>query len=211
MASSLTSDEPASIDPAYIAEIVRKVLARVKAASMQTQATNPSIAGALNLVTVDTVVAIAAKSDRVIQINRKSIVTPAARDEANRLGVRLEIVGTRAVASMARASSVSLGMTDTTAVSWVESIIAALARRGIVVSSGYSAIQVVLTDCPAKQTHYYSSLGNHRAAMLTGMNQVERFHRELAPNVWVIDKTQVGLPTVVNMVATISRLAGASK
>lgn len=211
MTSTLSSNAPAPIDPAYIAEIVRQVLARVRATGtpIQTSSQTP-IAETVKLVTVETVVASAASKDRVIFINRKSIVTPAARDEAKQLGVRLELVGTNSQSSSKAVSDVSLGMIDTTDASWVESIIAALSRRGIAVSSGYSAIQIVLTDCPAKQTHHYSSLGKHRAAMLTGMNQVERFHRELSPDVWVIDKTQVGLPTIVNIVATIVRLAGAA-
>ncbi len=211
MTSTLSSNAPAPIDPAYIAEIVRQVLARVRAAGtpIQTSSQTP-IAETVKLVTVETVVASAASNDRVILINRKSIVTPAARDEAKQLGVRLELVGTNSQSSSKAVSDVSLGMIDTTDASWVESITAALSRRGIAVSSGYSAIQIVLTDCPAKQTYHYSSLGKHRAAMLTGMNQVERFHRELSPDVWVIDKTQVGLPTIVNIVATIVRLAGAA-
>lgn len=210
MTSTLSSNAPAPIDPAYIAEIVRQVLARVRAAGTPIQTSSQApIAETVKLVTVETVVASAASNDRVIRINRTSIVTPAARDEAKQLGVRLELVGTNSQTSSKAASDVSLGMIDTTDASWVESITAALSRRGIAVSSGYSAIQIVLTDCPAKQTHYYSSLGKHRAAMLTGMNQVERFHRELSPDVWVIDKTQVGLSTIVNIVATIVRLAGA--
>ena len=216
MTSTLSSNAPAPIDPAYIAEIVRQVLARVRANGTPIQSTNQAltkqapIAAIVKLVTVDTVVASAASNDRVIRINRKSIVTPAARDEAKQLGVRLEIVGTDYVASSKPAPDVSLGMIDTTDASWVESITASLARRGIAISSGYSAIQIVLTDCPAKQTHAYSSLGKHRAAMLTGLNQVERFHRELSPDVWVIDKTQVSLLTIVNIVAKIARLSGAA-
>ncbi len=215
MSSNLTSSTSATIDPAYIAEIVRLVLARVRASGTLIQPTNQAtnqapIAEAVKLVTVETVVASAASNDRIIRINRKSIVTPAARDEAKQLGVRLEIGGANSHTSSKPATDVSLGMIDTTDASWVESITAALSRRGIAVSSNYSAIQIVLTDCPAEQTHHYSSLGKHRAAMLTEMNQVERFHRELSPDVWVIDKTRVGLPTIVNIVAVIARLAGAA-
>lgn len=219
MTSTLTSDTASTIDPAYIAAIVRQVLARIRAAQATGQSETTGITQhprAMKLVTLDAVVRCAASEERVVYIEPRSIVTPAARDEAKRLGVRLQLVAAESTStsqerSASVAARVSLGMIDTTPASWVESASVALARRGISITPGYAAIQIVLTDEPAKQTHAYSSRPAHRAAMLSGINQVERFQRELSPDVWVIDKTQLNFPTVVNLVAKIARLAGAVK
>ncbi len=200
MSSPPLTAADAAIDPATIAEIVRRVLARLR--------TSDHHVSTIKLVTAETVIA-AAANKRTILVSTKSVVTPAARDEAKRLGVLLEAMVQPTGTADRVSSNATLGMIDTTAASAVESVIAGLARRGIPAVAGYAATMVVMTDEPAKQTYHYSSSGTRRAAMLSELSQVSRFQRELAPDVWVIDKTQMGLPTIVNTVAMIARFSGA--
>ncbi len=199
---TMNSPTATAIDPAYIAEIVRRVLARVRSGEAMVSAQVPIT----KLVTTETVLA-AAASQQPIVVSAKSVVTPSAREEAKRLGIRIEIGSPRTTTSVKATAHASLGMIDTTATSWAESVIAGLSRRGIAAIAGYAAKQIVLTDEPAKQTYQYSSTGNHRAAMLCELGQVARFQRELSPSVWVIDKTRMNLPTIVNAVAAIARFS----
>ncbi len=193
-----------TIDPALVSEIVRRVLTRMRAGK-PIENTTPD---PLRLVTVDTVVAHATSNDRSIRVNGKSVITPAARDEAKRRGIKFVTDGT-AHHRLPIGVATMINIIDTTEPAWTQSVVAGLARRGIDASTNESGTVLVITDTPAKLTHQYSVTGNHRAAMLTTISDVDRFWRELRPNVWVVDKTRVNLPTIVNIAARITSMTEA--
>lgn len=211
MSALSTRSAPSPIDPALLAEIVRRVYARLQ--ETQTPlATQPLDVAPVKLVTAATVVAFSASGHRTIPLAPRAVITPAAQDEAKRLGLRLDransVNRSPASGNAAAAPSIptaTLGIVDTTDDSWAASVVSQLARRGVVATTSSAPQRIVVTDHPARQTHEYSASGSHRAVMLQRATQVERFRRELDPDVWVIDKTEVNLPVLVNIAVRIAQ------
>lgn len=217
-----TQSSNANIDPAEIAAIVRSVLDRLRPSQEPTTApqTPPPV---VKLVTVETVETAAASSHKTILVSQKSIVTPAARDEAKRLGVSLlqgaavttstkipaSPAGTSVLDTSLLSHSALLAVHDTTDSDWSQAVINHLSRRGVSAVTGSEATtQVVLTNEPARWSHHYSAESGKRAAMIVKLSQIERFSRELSPEVWVLDKTEMNLSLINNAVSVIARLSG---
>ena len=206
MTSQANYRDGASIDPAFLAEIVRRVIARLQPThpnsnNTKTAATAASISD--RVVTVDSIRSLTGTPIQVF-VAPASVVTPAARDEAKQRGVT--IVKTIEVAAAQRPKSANQTtdqeIIDSGQPERAAAVIAQLARRGITRIGS----QIVLSDTPAAELYRCISADSSRAAMVACLLEVDRFQRELQPEVWVFDMGRMNLITTVNVAARIAQL-----
>ena len=205
MTSQANYRDGAAIDPAFLAEIVRRVIARLQpthpnSTTTKTAATAASISD--RVVTADSIKGLTGTPLQVF-VAPASVVTPAARDEAKQRGIA--IVKTIEVSAAQRPKSAS----QTTEQEIIDSgqperaaaVSAQLARRGITRIGS----QIVLSDTPAAELYRCISADSSRAAMVACISEVDRFQRELQPEVWVFDMGRMNLITTVNVAARIAQ------
>ncbi|WP_372719624.1 hypothetical protein [Novipirellula sp.] len=189
----------ASIDPVWIAKIVREVIERVKQHQMESgeQSASP-LSGVISVATVKEA---AGGGKNELRVTTKAIVTPAARDEAKRLGITI----TRSAKNETKLSEKinqppsEMAVTDNENPERAAAISQQLARRGIRASA---TVEVVLSDSPSKEVYRICSAGR-RAAMISSIATVERIEKELAPQVWVLDMNALNFVAAVNVAARI--------
>lgn len=187
-----------SIDPERIAAIVRKVVARLTEPNRGTEPNQgKGITGVVSVKTIEQ------HTGKRLVITKSAVITPAARDEARRRGIPIERTNETRVSAAHEATD---AITDIDNPQRAETIRQQLRRRGIELSTSY----VVLSDSPAREVYRQISNGQS-AAMVTELADVERFHHELAPTVWVFDMKRLNVPAAVNAAAKISQLANRSK
>ena len=188
------SIDPASFDPVRIAAIVRKVIARLAEPNRVT-----SDAPEISVKTVISVKTIEQHTGKHLLVSNSAVITPAARDEARLRGIRIERTNESRVKPTEPTTEI---ISDINNPQRAETIRQQLDRRGI----DLNEINVVLTDSPALEVLRQIS-GGQRAAMVTEISDVDRFHSELSPTVWVLDMKRLNIPAAVNAAAKISQLA----
>ena len=222
-----------TIDPAYIARVVRQVIARLKqpgmplgtgtplgttlATATQTNQTAASIRD--NIVTANLIERLAGNPSQVF-VGSKAIVTPAAKDAAKQCGVTItrsvELPKSQTPAPQITTSSATTSTTaspaKTNSTTTQNITDAQDPERAIAVAHQLSrrgvqsgSAQIVLSDTPAVDVFRLCS-GGQRAAMVGSTNDVGRFADELQPTVWVIDMKQMNLIAAVNAAAQIAKL-----
>ena len=191
----MTNDAKANdktIDRALIADVVRKVIARLQ----QTTTTNIDA----RLITLETI----EKHDAgQLVIDESAVITPAACDEARRRGIAIQrLHKTKITTNIQTDTSIA----DTDDPNRADTVLHQLSRRG----AKLGRAKVILSDTPANETHKQIMSGN-RATMITAIADVERFAGELDPNVWVLDMKRLNIPAAVNTVVKISQLGARSR
>ncbi len=172
-----------TIDPALIAEIVRKVIARLP--------THQQTALSSRVVTLET---IEKHSETPLLVAKSAVITPSARDEAVRRGIAIERTSESTFISEPAGSQVI----DTENPGRALAMQRQLDRRGVALGTA----KIVLSDSPAQEVYHQINAGN-RAAMINAIADIERFASELNPNVWVLDMKRLNLPAAVNSAVKI--------
>ena len=200
------SSTPA-IDPAFIQQIVRTVIARLQQLETRqldthTNATAASIGA--KVVTSQTIASIKGTPSQIF-VTPRTVVTPAAYDAARERGI--EITKTTAVPPAQRPQQPTSNndgqqIIDRSNPARAESLVRQLALRGITTLPW----QIVLTDTPAAELHHCKSTRSCRAAMVATITDVDRFHRELEPELWVLDMGRMNLIQAVNVAVRIAQL-----
>lgn len=190
------------IDPALIAAIVRKVMDRLQQTDQETKTDRTAISIADKVVSQSTIEKLPGEPSQVF-VAPGAVVTPAARDAARDRGI--EINNSAAVPPAQRPNqqqSNSQEIIDPDQPERAHSVISQLKRRGI----EEVGLRIVLSDTPAAELQKQIAANGCRGAMLTRVTDVERFQRELAPQVWVLDMGRMNLTTAVNTAARIAQL-----
>ena len=189
----------ASIDPVWIAKIVREVIERVKQIQMENGGQPASLIS--GVVSVATVKEAAGDGKAELRVTTKAIVTPAARDEAKLLGITI----TRSAKDETKLTKKTnqqpseMAVTDNENPERAAAISQQLLRRGIRASA---TVEVVLSDSPSKEVYRICSAGS-RAATVSSIATVDRIEKELAPQVWVLDMNALNFVAAVNVAARI--------
>jgi hypothetical protein len=176
----------AAIDQALVAQLVGEVVAR-----LQQQDSTVCDARVISVETVQ------AHQTSQLTISPSAVITPAARDEARRRGIKIQRVE-RPAKSVNQ--STTHNIIDTDDLKRAETVISQLQRRGGMPSSA----TVVLSDTPAVEVHRQIVSGK-RATMVAAIADVPRFAAELDPQVWVLDMKRLNIPAAVNVVAKIAQ------
>lgn len=190
------------LDPAWVAEITRRVLARLALhrgpadrAPADHDHPHPK-----QLITQQT---IRQTTTQNLKVAATAIITPAALDEARGRGIVIErLCGP--VGSVREPQSATI--LDSEHPDRGMAVEQQLRRRGI----HPGGLTVVLTDHPARDVYEHTGNGQ-RAAMVTAIGDVERFAAELNPTVWVLDMKRLNLPMAVNAIAKIAHLGAAER
>lgn len=192
-----------SIDPAFIAAVARKVIDRLRAA----QAVQPASVGtpasveplesvnSERLVTVETLSQY--QDDDEVVVAAGGIVTPAAKDEARRRNIALTRQTKTHLPGLHHSGS-TIRNEANPAID--DDLGRQLAQRGVTFPAN---VELIWTDTPAKDVFARCQLGK-TAAMVTGMADVDRFAKELAPNCWVLDRHKLNLVAAVNIAVRIA-------
>jgi hypothetical protein len=202
----------AATDSAFVAEVVRRVIARLQQSNLQPVSNEtPCTATAATAASISDRVVTAANIRNLtgtpsqVFVAPTSVVTPAARDEATGRG--LAIVKTIEVAARQRPELPSQGtnqqIMDSDQPDRAAVVGAQLARRGIT----RIGARIMLSDTPAAELYRCISADSSRAAMVDSIAAVDRFQRELQPQVWVLDMGRMNLIAAVNVAARIARLS----
>lgn len=195
-----------SIDRDLVARVVQEVMARLTDPNTsKTDSTAAAIEG--RVVSVDMIERIQG-APRQLFVSHGAIITPAARDEANRRGMAVnrtvEISPSQQPHHSARAAanrSSTVAITDPQQPERAQAIANQLAKRGI----SRLPAGVVFSDRPAADVHRYCAVDAQRAVMIASLADVDRFAVELNPTVWVLDMARLNLVTAVNIVARIAQ------
>lgn len=201
-----------TIDPAYIAMVVRKVIARLK---NQTNATipnqsHPTFKTQTNSTAASTSekVITAASIDQLtgspkeLFVDAKAIVTPAAKDAAKERGIQISRSVELPTEQIPQPTNqTSTGIIDTSQPQRAASIADQLSRRSLPTDG----LQIVLSETPASDVFRYCSEGQ-RSAMVTTVADVDRFAKELRPTVWVFDMKRMNFMAAVNAAAAVARI-----
>lgn len=194
-----------SIDPAFIAAVARKVVARLREGHVEghveTSAPTVTATVAERLVTIETLRQYEDGSE--VTVAHAAVVTPAAKDEARQRSI---VIKRQSVAD-AIVASASNQTTDNT-IDQQESVGAIddavgrqLARRGVTFPAH---VELIWTQTPAKDVFTRCQQGK-TAAMVTSVADVDRFATELSPTCWVLDKHKLNLIAAVNIAARITQ------
>ncbi|MEM6471065.1 MAG: hypothetical protein AAF802_16015 [Planctomycetota bacterium] len=187
---AVTSDKhQAAIDPVVVSMVVREVVGRLKARS---EARPDAWHGDSKCDTstsmqhcADQVVSLESLRNMkpgAVRLPSSAVVTPAAREEAARRGIRFSAGDENDAESCDFQRQ--------------------LARRGI---SLRSHIAVVWTEDPATEV-YKRCVSGRRAVMVTCLEDVARFAQSFDPQVWVLDRHKFTLATAVHAAGMISKL-----
>ena len=121
-----------------------------------------------------------------------AVITPAAREEASRRGIKITFGQTKTADG-----------NETAGHQTSDALCHQLTRRGISLPDG---VELVWTDRPAGEVYRRCGKGQ-RAAMITELSDVDRFAGEFAPNAWVLDRQKLSLVAAVNVAARIARIS----
>ncbi|TWU56198.1 hypothetical protein [Rubripirellula reticaptiva] len=183
-----------AIDSAVLARIVGEVIARLKASQSVVVESKIIDAKTIGQYAVGATITIAARA----------IVTPAAKDEAKQRNITITRDAVITQESIGKPScSVKIMDSDHQR---AESVEAQLVRRGI----NLAAASVVLSDAPALEVASQFGSGK-RAVMIGSLDDVNRFGREVDPQVWVLDMKRLNLIAAVNVISAITRFRSVSK
>ncbi len=190
-------------DPAWVGNIAREVIRR-----LQSGAAPQASVATVKLVTVETLERLGGGGE--IRLAASCVITPAAKDEAARRGIRL--VRDASTASPQAGSQINsqsdLQSTSSHSASpqpkHSDDLLAAqLARRNVALPPG---IDVIWTETPAAEVCRHCAAGRP-AVMIAAYADVERFAAEVSPRVWVLDAQRLSLVAATNAAARIARLA----
>lgn len=200
-----------TIDTTFVALVVSQVIARLKAQSNanQTNTGNSAVVISDHVVTAATIEKIPGTPSEIF-VNEKSIVTPAARDEAKLRGMTINRSVTVPPAQTPshpnshhshnkQTNNPALEIIDRQDADRSASIKAQLSRRGVTSLNDV----IILSDTPAAEVYQQCHSGR-RAAMLGAIADVDRFVVEMKPNVWVLDMKRMNLIAAVNVIVRIS-------
>lgn len=195
------------IDPDFVAQIVRKVIARLRnthAAQLNTNTNATAASISDKVVTAHTIESVAGTPAEVF-VAPSAVVTPAALDVAKQRGIRINrtIDVPPAQQPSQHLPQHNHRITDTEQPLRAQSLRQQLMKRGI---TELNSQRIILSDTPATDLHRCIATESCRAAMVSSMNDVDRFHRELQPSVWVFDMGRMSLIAAVNAAARIAQL-----
>lgn len=173
-----------------IAGIAREVIRRLRQ-----DESKASDCASEKLITIETLDRHAGAS-QIIAADR-AVVTPAAREEAQRRGIKITSGGNSPIAKRPVANQ--SGPDDST----INPLCHQLSRRGITMPAN---VQVIWVDQPAAEVFRRCS-NNQRAVMINSLADVDRFAAELSPQIWVLDRHKLNLTAAVNVAARIARSA----
>ena len=172
-------------DASLIAEIAREVINVIQRDSVP--ASSVSLP---KLVTLDSLDSI---SDSRVTVDHRAVVTPSARDEASRRGIKIVFADSEAASGTSVRAPVADGQLD--------AFETQIVRRGIAIPSG---VRVIWCDSPAEVVFQECRQGI-RAVMVTAVSDVPRFADQFAPTTWVLDRQRLSLIAAVNAAAAIAR------
>lgn len=184
-------------DLEWIQEIVRRVIARLRADDM-THATGV-IQISQRVVTAQTIEQIK-KTVRSVAIRSDAVVTPAAKDAARQRGITLQRCTQRINKNYGEHQQPA-HLIDTDDPNRREIVESQLRRRGL----AEMHTRIVLTDSPAA-TVIREVNGGEVAVMVSSLDEVGRFAAECNPTSWVLDMKRLNLPGAVNVTALIAKL-----
>ncbi|TWU40884.1 hypothetical protein [Novipirellula artificiosorum] len=187
------------LDAAWMASIVRDVIARLQTEPSQPEQSQPEHAEDLTdhrLVTVASIEQVIAAGKSEIRIGKRTVVTPAARDEAVRFGIAL-VAGSDKLKQAVSPTVAGLEISDSQNGGRDDLIAGQLARRNVIGSA-----RIVVTDTPASDV-YRLCCEKQRAVMVADTHSVDRFAAEFSPSVWVLDMMQLNLIAAVNVAQRI--------
>ena len=191
-----------AIDPAFVDRIVREVIARLQQTDQNITTTGGTTASIGDkIVTANTITTVTGTPSQIF-VAPNAVVTPAAYDAARERGI--EISKTTAVPPtqqpQQRTDTNHQEIIDGTKPERAASLAAQLARRGV----RTLGTRIVLSDTPAADLYDCITTQACRAAMVATIADVDRFQRELQPDVWVLDMERMNLTTAVNVAARIA-------
>lgn len=171
-------------DPSLVATIAREVVRRLRESDGQ-----PTVTPGERLITIETL-------DRYVGATEifaaaDAVITPAAREEAKRRGIRLR---------SADESSGEAHRVGNVATTEQDALAAQLAKRGIVLPTD---VEIVWTQTPAAEVLNRCSKGQ-RATMVAALSDVQRFFDEIEPTVWVLDRQRLNLTAAMNVASRIA-------
>ena len=178
-----------------IAAIAREVVRRLRD-NHPSESPAPAATVFEKLITIETLGRYAESGE--IHATARAIVTPAAREEAARRGIRIRHSGEHHWKPVPPTPT----PTPPTATPPAGALEVQLARRGVAIPCG---TEVVWTAEPASEVFRRCSRGE-RAVMISSLADVDRFACEFSPNVWVLDQLKLNLVAATNAAARIARL-----
>ena len=181
-----------SIDKAFIARIASEVVRRLRTNDRHSkQPTSDQ-----QVISVATIQQSAESGQTKLIVKSKAVITPAAQDEAKKLGVMIEIA---APSTNTRHSLTNnLSIRDSQDTSRAQNVIDQLERRGI---SGNASI--ILSNRPAADVCRICIEDKEQAVCIGSVADVQRFATELNSPTWVLDMNQLNLIAAVNVVQRI--------
>lgn len=187
-----------SFDPAMIAAIARKVVERLQSAQVSANTIHCDD----HVISANTIEELSGNPDRLV-VNKLSVVTPSARDEAKRRGITIE-------RNVKQANTTShhhahLQIIDANQPDRAASVRDQVLRRNIV--GGPTNIR--LSDTPARDVYELCGQHGEVAVMIGSALDVPRFACELSPTVWVLDMKRLNLAGAVHVTTQIIHLTGA--
>lgn len=177
---------------AWVGQIAREVLRRLR--SEVSSAERPSQTPAVKLVTLETLRSLGSSAE--LRLTASAVVTPAAKEEARRRGIRLVTATSEPAAEHSVPATADGEFAD-------DLLTAQLNRRGVTLPDG---VDVVWTQTPAVAVCQHCSAGK-RAVMVTTYADVDRFFAELSPQVWILDAERLSLVAATNVATRIARLS----
>ena len=188
-----------SIDAEWLRSIVCQVVSRLESQSVDAANAAPSpetYSG--KLVTLETMEQWARSQRTEIKIGTKTVVTPAAMDEAKQHGITITRgeTGSRSQRSADRRKDESTP-TEYEISDSQDPQRAGLIRDQLRRRNANGSAVIVSSDTPAIDVFRLCS-EKRRAVMVADIASVERFENELRPDVWVLDMKKLNLIAAVN-------------
>lgn len=172
---------------AWVGQIAREVLRRLRSdASSSTPA--------VKLVTLETLRTLGSSAE--LRLAASAVVTPAAKEEARRRGIRLVTATSEPSVEHSTPAAADGNAVD-------DVLLAQLMRRGVTLPSG---VTLEWTRTPAVAVCQHCSAGK-RAVMVTTYADVDRFFAELSPQVWILDAERLSLVAATNVATRIARIS----
>lgn len=180
-----------STEAQLIAGIAREVVQRLRGQTKLADPASVQPAAALRLVTIETLQKVA--DGTALAVAPRCVITPAAREEARRRNITLDVCEVAATTPVAATENEC-------------PVASQLARRGIDLPAD---VRWQWTKQPAQAVVRQCGKGR-RAVMISRLSDVQRFAAELSPQVWVLDAEHLNLAAAVNCLALIAKLAPTS-
>ncbi len=191
-----------------IAEIVRQVLTRLDssaetkhttlAANSKTQSRTTSAALTEKIITSRTIQELSKRTSQIF-VSPTAIITPSARDDAR--SRKIEIQRTVQLPEGQEPDQQKIEIIDHAQPKRAQAVEQQLAIRGITTGIG----KIILTETPAKETHFQCARKNEVAVMIGSLNDIQRFAGEITPTVWILDMQGLTFSAALNAVAQISK------